>query len=66
MKIEAGKIIEIVYLDRSGKITQRNIEVHGVRDGLIRATDIGSGAPRAFRESNILAWQPTKKGVTAS
>lgn len=65
MKIEAGKIIEIVYMDNTGKVSQRNIDVRSVKEGLIRATDLQTGQPRAFKTGNILAWQPARKGVTA-
>ncbi|QWU18234.1 hypothetical protein [Paenibacillus sophorae] len=53
-----GQTIEIVYMDRSGKITQRKIEVKGIKDGSIRATCLVTGAPRVFLVANILAWQP--------
>lgn len=33
-----GQIVEIVYLDRKGKLSHRRIEVHRVQNGLIRAT----------------------------
>lgn len=65
MKIEAGKVFEIVYMDSSGAISQRNIDVRSVQDGLIRATDLQSGQPRAFKTGNILAWRPARRGVTA-
>ncbi|AKG36064.1 hypothetical protein [Paenibacillus durus] len=58
MKIRTGQTIEIVYMDRSGKITQRKIKVKGIRDGRIRATCLATGAPRVFLTANILAWQP--------
>lgn len=55
-----GQVVEIMYLDRSGKITQRNIEVKGVRGQLLSATCLKTGAPRKFRLDSILAWQPVK------
>ncbi|WP_082726796.1 hypothetical protein [Paenibacillus riograndensis] len=58
MKMAAGQTIEIVYVDKAGKITQRRIEVKGIRDGRIRATCLTTGAPRVFLAANILAWQP--------
>ncbi|WP_068785362.1 hypothetical protein [Paenibacillus phocaensis] len=57
-----GQTVEIIYVDRAGKITQRRIEVHDVRGGLVRATCLASRAPRAFRIENILAWVPVAKG----
>ncbi|MDR0270222.1 hypothetical protein [Paenibacillus sp.] len=55
-----GQRLEIVYLDRSGKITQRKIEVKGIRGQLIRAICLQTGAPRTFRLDRILAWQLAK------
>ncbi|AJS59186.1 hypothetical protein [Paenibacillus sp. IHBB 10380] len=58
-----GKIIEIMYMDQSGKITQRRIEVNSIRNGLIRATCLMTGSPRTFRIDNILAWQAPRTAV---
>ena len=65
MQMQIGQTVEIVYLDKVGKITQRKIEVKGIKDGKIRATCLNTGAPRVFLMVNILAWQPTKKGEIA-
>ncbi|SEP13774.1 hypothetical protein SAMN04487895_12353 [Paenibacillus sophorae] len=56
--MNVGQIIEIVYIDKAGRITQRKIEVKGIREGRIRATCLTTGAPRVFLDSSILAWQP--------
>lgn len=61
MQIRIGQIVDIVYMDKSGKITQRKIEVLGIRDGRIRAICLTTGAPRVFIVANILAWQPVKE-----
>ncbi|WP_422751722.1 hypothetical protein, partial [Paenibacillus graminis] len=58
MHMHIGQTIEIVYIDKAGKITQRKIEVRGIRDGRIRATCLTTGAPRVFLAASILAWQP--------
>lgn len=52
-----GKVIEIIYEDKAGKITQRKVEVHGIKGGLLRATCLTTGAPRVFRTASILAWR---------
>ncbi|MNI96634.1 hypothetical protein D3C73_1551310 [compost metagenome] len=65
MQIAIGQTVEIIYMDKAGKITQRKIEVHGIRDGRIRATCLTTGAPRVFLAANILAWQAVKRGVVA-
>ena len=56
-----GKIVEIIYMDQSGKITQRRIQVNAIRNGLIKANDLKTGSPRTFRVDNVLACQPTNK-----
>ncbi|WP_379140167.1 hypothetical protein [Paenibacillus sp. sgz500992] len=57
MKMSIGQTIEIIYLDKAGKIPQRKIEVKGVRDGRVRATCLTTGAPSVFLAASILAWQ---------
>jgi len=66
MKKYIGNVIEIIYVDRKGAITQRKIEVLGVKDGRIRAKCLQSGSPRVFLESNILSMQTVKSGRHAS
>ncbi|MEK4236487.1 hypothetical protein [Paenibacillus sp. FSL H7-0714] len=58
MKMSVGQIVEIVYMDKAGKITQRKIEILGIRAGRIRATCLTTGAPRVFLVASILSWQP--------
>ncbi|OAB27363.1 hypothetical protein [Paenibacillus macquariensis] len=55
-----GQTVEIVYVDQSGKITQRRIEIKAIRNGLIKANDLKTGSPRTFLVDNVLAWQPSK------
>ncbi|GIP22673.1 hypothetical protein [Paenibacillus sp. J22TS3] len=61
-----GEQVEIIYIDRAGSITQRHIEVHGIRCGLVRAKCLRSGQPRAFRVDRILAVQPVLGKKSAS
>lgn len=65
MKMGIGQTVEIVYQAKDGKITQRKIEIVGIRDGRIRATCLTSDAPRVFLTENILAWRLVKRGVVA-
>lgn len=58
MKMSAGQIVEIIYQDKSEKITQRKIEILGIRAGRIRATCLFTGALRVFLVASILSWQP--------
>lgn len=61
-----GNVIEIIYMDRKGTITQRKIEVLAVKDGRVRANCLHSGAQRVFLESNILSMKICKAGRHAS
>ncbi|WP_373455881.1 hypothetical protein [Paenibacillus sp. VTT E-133280] len=65
MKMSIGQTVEIVYQDKTGKITQRKIEINGIRNCRIRATCLTTGAPRVFLQDNILAWRIIKRGVVA-
>jgi predicted DNA-binding transcriptional regulator YafY len=55
-----GQVIEVIYEDQSGKITQRRIKVHGYKEDLLRATCLATGRPRVFRAAGILAWSQAK------
>ncbi|GIP41933.1 hypothetical protein J45TS6_03920 [Paenibacillus sp. J45TS6] len=55
-----GRQVEIVYLDRHGKVTQRNIEIHQIRNGNIYSTCLFTGGPRTFNEENVLAYRPVR------
>ncbi|WP_151734061.1 hypothetical protein [Paenibacillus tengchongensis] len=60
MRMAIGQIVEIIYQDKAGKITQRKIEVLGIRDGRIRANCLTTGSPRVFLATGILAWYPER------
>lgn len=66
MKMQIGQTLEIIYEDKSGKITQRQIEVCEIKNGRIRAICFTSDAPRVFIMSNILSWMPIKNHKKAS
>ncbi|WP_128102760.1 hypothetical protein [Paenibacillus sp. DCT19] len=53
-----GQMVELVYMDRAGHITQRQIRINSVRGGLIKASAGKDGVPRTFLEQGILAWRP--------
>ncbi|WP_425464153.1 hypothetical protein [Paenibacillus rhizophilus] len=55
--------MEIVYIDKASKITQRRIEVKVIKDGRIRATCLTTGAPRVFLAANVLAWRPISQAA---
>ncbi|MNG31847.1 hypothetical protein D3C84_1177250 [compost metagenome] len=50
-----GRVVEVIYEDRTGKFTKRHIEVHAIRKGMVIARCLESNAPRTFRLSGILA-----------
>jgi len=56
-----GRYVEIIYMATDGRLTQRTIFVHGVRNGIVRAFCMTSQAPRSFRADAILAWQPVAR-----
>jgi predicted DNA-binding transcriptional regulator YafY len=58
MKMSIGQTVEIIYLDKAGKITQRKIDILGIRVGRIRAACLTTGAPRVFLADSILSWRP--------
>jgi predicted DNA-binding transcriptional regulator YafY len=56
-----GCVIEIIYQDKKGQLTKRQIQVHSVQGELVRAFCMTSGAPRMFSEKNILAAFPNNR-----
>ncbi|SDD29149.1 hypothetical protein SAMN02799630_02820 [Paenibacillus sp. UNCCL117] len=58
MQKYVGHVVEIIYLGRDGKITQRKIEIRGVAGGVVKAYCLQRKAPRVFRLDSILAVQP--------
>ncbi len=60
MRKYIGGIIELIYMDRKGKITQRKIRLQGIRNDLIRATCLKTNQPRVFSMDNVLSWGPVK------
>ncbi|NGZ73921.1 hypothetical protein [Saccharibacillus alkalitolerans] len=54
-----GEVVEIVYMDKEGNLTQRRIEVHGIRGELVYSTCLASGERRTFRRDRILACSPS-------
>lgn len=67
MRKYIGEIIELIYVDRKGTISQRKIRLQGMRNNLIRATCLNTNQPRVFRMDNVLSWRPSKgAGMDAS
>ncbi|MEK8217193.1 hypothetical protein [Paenibacillus sp. FSL L8-0463] len=57
MQMHIGQTIEVIYHDKAGKITQRMIEINGIRENRILATCLITGTPRVFLVYGILSWQ---------
>ena len=60
-----GQIVEIIYVDKHNKISQRLIEVRSVQGEMVKAYCLKQKAPRVFKLTNILAVWPisrTKSG----
>lgn len=57
------RYVEIIYQSTDGRLTQRTIFVHSVRNGIVRAFCTASGAPRTFCVENILAVQPVVRSA---
>ncbi|CAM3311274.1 MULTISPECIES: hypothetical protein [Saccharibacillus] len=54
-----GEVVEIVYMDKNGHLSQRRIEVHGIRGGRVYSTCLTSGERRTFLQERILACRPS-------
>lgn len=52
-----GRTVEIIYLDRYHRITQRKIKVWAIRGGVIKAFCFEQQAPRTFQVDRILAFR---------
>lgn len=53
--LSSGRPVEIIYMDRSGRITQRRIKLHSVNEDQVKAYCFTRGLIRSFAISNILA-----------
>ncbi|MBB6689891.1 hypothetical protein H7B90_00605 [Cohnella xylanilytica] len=53
-----GQLINIIYVDRHGRITQRRITVYSVGGGQVRAYDHTRQGMRTFHVEGILAQEP--------
>ncbi|MFK7695912.1 hypothetical protein [Paenibacillus sp. HJGM_3] len=63
MEKYVGRIVEIIYQDRGGNLSQRRIRVESVKDDKVKAFCYTAGAPRIFTTTNILAAMPAARGA---
>lgn len=57
-KSYVGRTVVIIYLDRSGQITQRTVRVTAIDAERITVYDIAKQQPRSFTRDGILAVRP--------
>lgn len=53
-----GRTVEIIYMDRLNRMTQRKVRVWAVRGGTMKAFCFEQQAPRSFQMDRILAIRP--------
>lgn len=58
-----GLTVEIIYLGRDNRITQRRIEVLSIQGGIVRAYCLERRAPRTFQINSILALRPVRRAA---
>ncbi|MEO3947193.1 hypothetical protein [Gorillibacterium sp. CAU 1737] len=56
-----GKNVDIIYLDRENRLTQRRIRVLSADPDGMTAYCWSRHAPRLFKNENVLAVMPVKK-----
>jgi hypothetical protein len=56
-----GRIVEIIYVDKHNKITQRLIEVRFIEGDTVKAYCLKQKAPRVFKQASILAVWPISR-----
>lgn len=54
-----GEVVEIVYMDKNGHLSQRRIEIHSIRGERVYSTCLTSGERRTFLQNRILACRPS-------
>lgn len=52
-----GCTVELIYMDRRGRITQRTVRIRSAENGWITAFCLSRSAPRLFKAEHILAVQ---------
>lgn len=57
MRFKRGDIIQLIYLDHSGRLTQRYVRVITISDDLLVGYCYYRRKPRSFARKNILSAQ---------
>ncbi|GGE56268.1 hypothetical protein GCM10011391_39050 [Pullulanibacillus camelliae] len=66
IKKHVGDIIEMIYLDQHGDMSQRTIKVISQRGALLVAYCYTKQSIRTFSTDNILSWKLIKRATVAS
>ncbi|HEX6922447.1 MAG TPA: hypothetical protein VF149_01380 [Bacillales bacterium] len=61
MRIGKGDLLQIIYEDRKGQLTQRFVRVLSITDDLLIAFCFYRKRPRSFARKNILAFHLERK-----
>jgi len=59
--LSADQPIELIYMDRNGKTSQRVVRLLEIKGKSFKAYDLTKRAPRVFAIDSILAIQPVVK-----
>ncbi|WP_159883550.1 hypothetical protein [Paenibacillus puerhi] len=65
MEKYVGRTVEIIYMGRNNRISQRVIEIRHVEAGVVKAYCLTKRAPRIFLMASILAVQPVPRAVVS-
>lgn len=63
--IYKNAVIEIIYIDRSGRFSQRAIRVLAIRDDYLKAYCYTAGQIRVFLLPNILGVRLIRRGAAS-
>ena len=55
-----GGMIEVIYMDGEGKLSQRRVKLHAVKDGKASVYDVEKRVFRTFATERILAAEPIR------
>lgn len=57
-----GCIVELIYMDRRGRISQRTVRIRSAKEGMVAVFCLERQAPRLLRAERILAVQRKRSG----
>ncbi|WP_126428771.1 WYL domain-containing protein [Brevibacillus marinus] len=63
--LASGQLVDMIYLDRRGRMSKRRVRLHAITDGQVKAYCFARRAYRVFALANILAVQPVARRSAA-